>query len=242
MMKLTTQAITIFLLLVAPISYARAGDAANVEILGFSENGKIFAFEEYGIQDGSGFPYANRYYIDTDTDKFLPNTPILVRLDNQEAKLETARSQARTLGEAIIEDAVLAAHRGATVGMNALTELNADPMRMVVNPRPAFPPIDPVVEFRLEEFPLAPPEGCESQGPAAGFRLFRIDARNHVPTKLLHEDSSIPKSRNCPNGYRIGQVQIYFGSGRPVFAVLLAVRQYGFEGPDFRWIAVTGRL
>jgi len=24
--------------------------------------------------------------------------------------------------------------------------------------------------------------------------------------------------------------------------VLIAVRQYGFEGPDFRWIAVTGRL
>ncbi|TIN13003.1 MAG: DUF2259 domain-containing protein, partial [Mesorhizobium sp.] len=22
----------------------------------------------------------------------------------------------------------------------------------------------------------------------------------------------------------------------------IAVRQYGFEGPDYRWIAVTGRL
>jgi predicted secreted protein len=25
-------------------------------------------------------------------------------------------------------------------------------------------------------------------------------------------------------------------------SVLIAVRQYGFEGPDYRWIAVTGRL
>jgi predicted secreted protein len=241
-MKLARQATTIIFVLLASLSLARAGDPANVEILGFSEDGKLFAFEEYGIQDGSGFPYANRYYIDTNTDEFLPNTPILVRLDNEEASLETARSQARTLGEQVIEDSVLAAHRGDTVGMNALTELNADPHRMVVNPRPVFPPIDPTVEFRLEEIPLPPAEGCESQGPAAGFRLLRINARNHAPTELLHEDTTIPKSRNCPNGYRIGRVQTYFGSGRPAFAVLIAIRQYGFEGPDFRWIAVTGRL
>jgi predicted secreted protein len=241
-MKLTRQAIAILLLFLASPPWAHAGDTASVEILGFSQDGKTFAFEEYGIQEGSGFPYANRYYIDTDTDEFLPGTPILVRLDNEEAKLETARSQAQALGEQIMQDSVLATHRGETVGMNPLTELNADPFRMVVNPRTVLPQIDPTVEFRLEEIPLAAPQGCESQGPAAGFRLLRIDARNHGGTKLLHEDARIPKSRNCPNGYRIGAVQTYFGSGRPAFAVLIAVRQYGFEGPDFRWIAVTGRL
>lgn len=241
-MKRAKQAVAIFSLFLASMSWARAGDAANVEILGFSEDGNTFAFEEYGIQDGSGFPYANRYYIDTNTDEFLPGTPILVRLNNETASVETARAQAGALGEQIVEDSVLTAHRGDTVGMNALTELNADPFRMVVNPRPVFSQIDPTVEFRLEEIPLAAPEGCEAQGPAAGFRLLRIDARDHAPTKLLHEDGRIPKSRNCPNGYRIGRVQTYFGSGRPAFAVLIAVRQYGFEGPDFRWIAVTGRL
>jgi predicted secreted protein len=241
-MKMAKRVVAIFSLFLASMSLARAGDAANVEVLGFSENGNIFAFEEYGIQDGSGFPYANRYYIDTNTDEFLPGTPILVQFDNERAELETARSQASALGESIIQDSVLRAHRGNTVGMNSLTELNADPFRMVVNPRPVFPQIDATVEFRLEEIPLPAPEGCESLGPAAGFRLLRIDARDHAPTRLLHEDTRIPKSRNCPNGYRIGGVQSYFGSGRPAFAVLIAVRQHGFEGPDFRWIAVTGRL
>ena len=40
---------------------ASAGDTATPQVLGFSADGKVFAFEEYGIQDGSGFPYANRF-------------------------------------------------------------------------------------------------------------------------------------------------------------------------------------
>jgi predicted secreted protein len=35
---------------------ALAGDTAELNILGFSADGNVFAFEEYGVQDGSGFP------------------------------------------------------------------------------------------------------------------------------------------------------------------------------------------
>ena len=35
---------------------------------------------------------------------------------------------------------------------------------------------------------------------------------------------------------------IHPDTGTPSFAVLVAVRSFGFEGPDYRWIAVTGRL
>jgi predicted secreted protein len=237
-----TQAITALFLLLTPITSARAGDAATVEVLGFSQSGDIFAFEEYGIQDGSGFPYANRFYIDTNTDTFLPGTPARVRLDDENARLDDARAKARAIGEKIVKDAELAEHRGFTAGANAVTELNADPFRIVVNPRPVFPPIDPPLEFRLEEIPLAGPSMCESQGPVAGFRLVQINAKGGGVTKVLHEDTDIPAGRRCPKGYRIGSVQTYFDGGKPAYAVLIAVEQYGFEGPDFRWIAVTGRL
>ena len=33
-----------------------AADIASVRPIGFSSDGAVFAFEEYGIQDGSGFP------------------------------------------------------------------------------------------------------------------------------------------------------------------------------------------
>lgn len=134
---------------------ASAGDTATPQVLGFSADGKVFAFEEHGIQDGSGFPYANRSYIDTATDSFLAGTPIRVRIDDEAADIAAARAQAKEKGDKIVGESVLAANPGDTAGWNAITEQSADPFRMVVNPRPVFPPVDSPVEFRLEEIPFA---------------------------------------------------------------------------------------
>ncbi|MEO5760053.1 MAG: DUF2259 domain-containing protein [Mesorhizobium sp.] len=221
---------------------ADAGDVAELEILGFSKGGGVFAFEEYGVQDGSGFPYANRYYIDISDDSFLKGTPIRVQIEDEAATLETARLQARQKGEAIVKQAELTSNKGITAGFNPVTELSADPHRIVVNPRPIFSPVDQPLEFRLDELGMNNTAGCESQGEINGFRLLRIEAQDGGTTKLLHEDKAIPKSRGCPNGYRIGAVQTFSMDSLSAYAVLIAVRQYGFEGPDFRWIAVTGRL
>ena len=221
---------------------AAANDQALIDFVGYSNDFRYFAFEEYGVADGSGFPYANRYYIDTAADTFLKGTPIRVRLEDENASLDAARLQARQKGEAIIAQAELAANRGITAGFNPVTELSADPFRMVVNPRPIFSPVDPPLEFRLDEIGMNDTESCLSQGEINGFRLLRIEARDGGLTHLLHEDKSIPKSRGCPNGYRIGAVQTFSMDSLSAYAVLIAVRQYGFEGPDFRWIAVTGRL
>lgn len=232
--------------LALPVAFAGvpavAGSVAEPEILGFSADASIFAFEEYGIQDGSGFPYANRYYIDVATDGFVSGTPIRVRIDDENASLDQARDRARASGQAIVPDAELAQNRGHTAGINAVTELSADPFRMAVNPRPAIPPIDEAIEFRIEEYALDA-TGCENLGPTMGFRLLRIDLTAGGTVALLHEDARVPSSRGCPLGYRIGAVQtIHPDTGAPAFAVLVAVRSFGFEGPDYRWIAITGRL
>ena len=222
---------------------ARAGDAAELNILGFTADGSIFAFEEYGIQDGSGFPYANRFYIDVATDRFVAGSPVRVRIDDETASLDQVRAQARAQGQAIADDAELAANRGFTAGFNAVTELSADPHRIAVNPRPVFPPIDDPIVFRIEETYLTPPTRCQDFGGGVGYRLIKVAVKPGERAELLHEDRSIPQSRGCPLGYRIGAVQTFFPqSGQPAFAVLIAVRSFGFEGPDHRWIAVPGRL
>ncbi|MDR7031928.1 DUF2259 domain-containing protein [Mesorhizobium sp. BE184] len=231
--------VTLFVLAVAPA--AQAGDAANLEILGFGKDGKVFAFEEYGLQDGPGFPYANRYYIDVDSDAFLPGTPVRVRLDQDGVSVDGARQRAREQGEKIVPASELAANRGFTAGLNPVTELSADPFRMSVNPSPVFPAIDPPLEFRLEEIPMAGAEVCNSLGDTKGFRLLRVDDKDGGKTTVLHEDKSIPKSRGCPMGYALGGVQTLSADSLTAYAVLISVRQYGFEGPDHRWIAVTGR-
>jgi predicted secreted protein len=232
---------TAALLQLATLACAQAGDVAELEILGFSQDGSIFAFEEYGVQDGSGFPYANRYYIDTATDSFIKGTPVRVRIDDESASLDAARDQARQKGEPVVKQAELAANRGFTAGSNPVTELSADPLRIAVNPRPVFPAIDPPLEFRLEVLPMGEAESCHGLGEASGFRLLRIDSAPDGKTQLLHEDKSVPQSRGCPNGYSIGAVQTFSKDGISRYAVLIAVRRVGFEGPDYRWIAVTGK-
>ena len=222
---------------------AKAGDMATLNILGFSGDAATFAFEEYGVQDGSGFPYANRFYIDTANDSFLPGSPVRVRIDDETASVEDARAQARTQGEAIVPDSGLAANPGFNAGFNPPTELSADPHRIVVNPRPVQPPVDAPLEFRLEEIPFPATGSCAGvTGSSVGFRLLSIDASAGGVTEVLHEDTSVPSSRACPTGYRIGGVQTYIPfQGPSAIAVLIAVESFGFEGPDHRWMAVTRR-
>lgn len=242
--------LSMFLALVAALfatGASRAGDAATLEILGFTADGRTFAFEEYGIQDGSGFPYAHRFYLDTERDAFLPGTPIRVRLDNESATVAQARAEARKQGQKIVADSVLGSNRGFTVGSNAITELSADPHRMLVNPRPVFPPIDAPIEFRLEEATASAENvttlGCEGFGDLKGFRLMSVRMEPGASVRTLHADTSIPKSRACPFGYSLGAVQTYFPqSGAPVFVVLVGVRSMGFEGPNHRWMAIPGRI
>lgn len=232
-----------FTVLTAASGAAKAGDVAELDILGFSQDGGIFAFEEFGVQDGSGFPYANRYYVDTATDSYVQGTPIRVRIDDEAAGLQAARDKAREQGEAIVKQSELAANRGYTAGSNAVTELSADPLRMAVNPRPVFPAIDKPLEFRLEILPFGEAEQCHGMGEASGFRLLRIDATDGGMTQLVHEDKSVPQSRGCPTGYSIGAIQTFSSQGSPShYAVLIAVRKVGFEGPDHRWMAVTGKF
>ena len=64
-------------------SAAYAGTLAELGSTGFSDDGAYFAFEQYGIQDGSGFAYASFTIVDVKTDSWVPGTPVKVRLDDE---------------------------------------------------------------------------------------------------------------------------------------------------------------
>ena len=51
-------------LLMVSASGVLAGDNAQLDIVGFSPDGKYFAFEQHGHYDGSGFGYAQMFIID----------------------------------------------------------------------------------------------------------------------------------------------------------------------------------
>lgn len=229
-------------LLIAQI--AHAGDHATLNVIGFSEGGAVFAFEEYGVQDGSGFPYANRFYITTADDQFVAGTPIRVRIDEELAAIGDARDQAQSQASVLGLPADTDFQPGFAAGLNAITELSAAPHRMRVNPRPVVPAIDRPLEINLVEKPMRAQGVCEGiADTVAGFELVQIGIADGDSARRLHIDTNVPASRNCPLGYRIGGIYTFFpDNGSAVMAVMLAVRSFGFEGPDFRWMAVTAPI
>ena len=218
----------------------KAGDFAEREIHGFSVDGQLFAFEEYGVQDGSGFPYSNIYVIDTESDEWTAGSPFRVLLNDENKTIHDAREQARMLAGPVMKSFE---NRGTVVATNRATELGSDNKRMVANPRVVVPAIDETVEFRLQTYELPASETCAPFGPSIGYRLLKIATHPDQKTRVIHEDKSVPKSRNCPLDYQLADLVTYFPEqGSPKAAVLILVRSVGFEGPDGRYLATVTAL
>jgi predicted secreted protein len=222
---------------------AMAGDASTLNILGFSKDGAVFAFEETGVQDGSGFPYANRFYIATATDAYLQGTPLRIRIEDETASVGDARAKAKADGEQAtgISDAELAADQGELLAFNPLTEISADPFRLEFHDLAVYQSIKPprILELIVTEEPAA--ENCH--GMSEKQARFTLTLRKNDLTKIaplvLHDDQRVPASRNCPTGYRLGGVVRGEGPDGPTLVTLILVQSIGFEGPDHRWIAVV---
>lgn len=239
-MKYTSVFISSILFTLSTCLVALSGDFAKREIHGFSIDGGLFAFEEYGVQDGSGFPYSNIYVIDTTTDQWTAGSPFRAQLNDETKTVFDAREEAKILAGPVMKSFE---NRGNVVATNRSTELGIDSKRIIANPRIVVPPIDNAIEFRLEEVSFAGSARCEAFGSTSGFRLLKIGTRDGDETMLLHEDTSIPESRNCPLRYDLADLITYYPESQsPSFAVLVRMQTVGFEGPNGRYLAVTGKF
>lgn len=214
---------------------AMAGDYAERNVIGFSPDGAYFAFVEYGVQDGSGFPYANAYVIATATDSWAKDTPVRVRIDDETASVATAYAEAINGIRPVIEQFAIATP-AIVLASSPLTEVTDDPHQATFLLRMPVPPdTSQAFALNLTETTL-PAADCPDMGEP--FKGFTLDLR--LPdgsTRRLNEDKGIPSSRRCPVSYRISEVLT--DPSRSVLAVLIDVMAVGFEGPDRRFLAVT---
>jgi predicted secreted protein len=219
---------------------ASAGDFAHFQSLGFSEDGRVYAFEEYGVQDGSGFPYSNIYFIDTEADRFLPSTPVRTRLKDEQQPLAQARRQSRATLKALFEKFDLDSNPGELVAFNPVTEIGPDGNSLRYLSYPAQPAVGKPYTLRLDTVSLPVPAPCNGMmETAAGFRLTMTEKDGAKTSLALHEDKSIPASRGCAQDYRLGGVVVFAASGgKTLHMVLIQVLSRGFEGSDGRWIAL----
>lgn len=221
---------------------AFAGDFAEREIIGFSKDGSKFAFEEFGVQDGSGFAYSNIYIIDIKTDRWVDGSPWRVQINDENVSLSAARNKNLKLAFHSIKNV---RQKGFVAATNRYTEIQEDPSRFRAHPRSFIPSGARPLEYKLENYPATPKTNCSGIDNIMGFKLTQILSTNSGTQKrVLHKDSAtLPNSRGCPLDYSFADLVTYYPkNGPPVAAILLLKRSYGFEGPDGRYLAITAPI
>jgi predicted secreted protein len=217
---------------------AAAGDMASLNVLGYSRDGKVFAFEEFGILDGSGGAYSSVYFIDIESDSFVAGTPIRVGRPEEEGQLAAVRKESRDKAAALSAKYGLADNPGILVAYNPPSEYDGNPDQVRYFPylSAQIESMSRTLKLETREFP-ATAECLNMTGTYSGFTLKLVEEGGRPADILLHDDKSVPASRHCPNQYRIGAVVASEIADVPQIAMIL-VGSFGFEGNDQRWIAV----
>jgi predicted secreted protein len=232
--------------LLAHCPLARAGDAAEREIIGFSPDGRYFAFEQYGVQDGSGFPYSEIFLIDLNDDAWVEGTPVRIRLEDESQSLGAARRQALATAQPFLTKARVT-DNARIFASNVLYERIADPRLMSFRTfYTSFGHLEPgeaddaEISLMLEEIVLPAPKDCPAgDTPLAGFVLKAKHGSGAF--EEVYRDREIPASRRCPLKYSLSDaVSLLAGDGGiQRIVVMINVFSYGFEGPDRRFVAVN---
>ena len=228
-------AVTAHLAVTAPL--AVAADASDRAIIGFSMDGTHFAFEEYGVQDGSGFPYADIYIINLKTDKWVKGSPIRVIVRDENATAHTARHQALTEAAPLIEK-YGTVQPAKLLASNAVGERVTSPHTMTFK---RFHNLSTLWTVQLTEIDIEQPGECKPFSPVRGFALSaKIEGEDTAVE--LYRDKKLPKSRGCPESYKLADV-IAFGESEKAHVVVLVHKlTFGFEGRDARFIAIPVKL
>jgi Predicted secreted protein len=223
-------------------SIALAGDYATLNFIGFSKDGRYLAFEEYGVQDGSGFPYSSFYFVDVAKNAFAAPS-INVRLDNEQATENQARAKARLRAAAILKRlGIVSGNTGQLTVSRMLTDLDVEAPRSGKSQKINFAEIVGSMYRRGDyELVLNPTEvkikTCEyTDQPVYKFDLSLKD-KEADKTVSLQKDGALPNSRACPIDYSMQFVYLYEDN----VAVFLNTYSMGFEGPDMRYLVVTGK-
>jgi predicted secreted protein len=221
---------------------ALAGDRALIDFLGYSEDGKYFAFEEYGVQDGSGFAYSDIYVVDLVADKWMYGSPFHARADE---------SWDRPLADVRAEAMGKAKDKLKEVGIGRPAEIlvllgdgvpDADGKTMVWrHPLCCGPGQTEDTDFKLtlEIFPAKSGDGCETSY-AEGMSVvgYALTVNYADQSVELHRDGEVlPKSRGCALDYRLYAVLRPFEESFHRVAIVSSY-PFGFEGPDRRFLAV----
>lgn len=232
---------------------AHAGDRAQLNYLGFSDDGRYFAYEQYGIEDGSGDFYSSIFVLDLAKDRLMDGSPFSAEGlgDDAASSLPATRAAALHLAQSLLEQygiinpvAVAALNGDGLLGPDGLP-LDGKAIRFG---QPFYAGIQYDYTMTLEQLDVPNSDTCResADSPYQGFALTLADNENAAEApRELHRDAGdkpLPALRGCALYYSIYSIVYPLESeGDPV--ALISIYTQGFEGLSRRFVAVpVGRL
>lgn len=223
-----------------------AGDASEYQKIGFSPDGKYFAFVQYGIQDGSGFAYAEAAIVNVDSNQFALKKRVVI-----ETEAQVSATVARDMAIRQLSLTKYRIQSGKNLGRDLLVRLPTDHSEY----GPAIFSYDfwaeggasttiPKYEVLLES--KAAEDTTEgkwcSEFLAGSPQMLKLSLAGKEATdgsiQVLQDDQKLPASRGCAFDYRVSSVTTFQGK----IAVGVRYSQVGFEGPDVRTLIITGKI
>ncbi len=218
---------------------AQAGDRALFNPIGYSVDSRYLAFEEYGVSDGAGLAYSSIYLIDLKKDAWVIGTPIVAQADDEGVSVAEIRHRALEQASANLADLGVDVPAEMVAMIGDGEPGNDGTILRFGTPNFSEPAaISGDYELRLKTFETNATAPCLEwfAAPALGYELVIADKGSE---RLIHRDALLPRSRGCPQTYRLYGVLVPFEATSIAPAVaIIAVFPHGFEGPDRRFLAV----
>lgn len=205
---------------------ARAGIKADLRVLGFSPDGRYFAFEDSGPFDAVEGHWSRIVIVDAAADALARPAFTTSRPNEDASKTEVPL------------DAVRAENlRKAAPSLRALGVKLGDEGAAPALAEGRFGHAGAAYELQLSTKAFPSPDCRDGEG-SVGYTLVLKDARG---PRTLHGDVRVPRSRGgrgCVLGYALREVR---AKGKYLI-VLLDVTEPGFEGPSVGRLAAAATL
>jgi len=200
----------VFMLSFLPQVGALASDNTQFDPIGYSPDGRFFAYEEYGTSEKSQLAYTHIYVLDLAQNKWVLGTPVMYMALRPSETLADARNRAETQAEMILTDldVVVPAKIVAMIGEGVPGAKRAQLLFGVPGKGTKGTVIGQYL-LTLKSFETGAASPCWQwfkQKPLG----ISIDMENFGSTLEIYKDGVLPRSRGCPFEYRLSAVIMPF--------------------------------
>ena len=226
-------------LTLAGMNSALAADRALVNLLGYSADGRYFAFEEYGVHDGSGAPYAAVTIIDLTADQ-KDRLAYFDEKGGEDDLLPPIRAKAMAKAAAKLK-ALKVTEPAQYVSMVGDGVAGADGFNLRFG-APGSGPIGEVFGdqlLKLEVLDTSDKTGCfepdDNQAKGLALSVVTTDDQRQVFSDSV---DAPPAWRLCPLDYRLYAVVLPYNGDITQAVALISLYTAGWEGMDRSFLAI----